>query len=163
LVNPPRTLAGSIVALVFLGLILFGIVVRWWKSTTAITGQEAAERAGKTRKYSLPADFNLDVAAERGTEGQIFIVGSTNLPDGTKLSIEVSPGQESEAGDSAVFVTNGHFRSAGFTKRNQPYSAGKYKVRVFCYFNQIWQNREVLAAVGEGGKNLQGGLFKLRF
>jgi hypothetical protein len=169
LVNPPRTSTKFFVVLVFLGFLSFGVAVRLWKSsptgtnrTIVAPGQEASKEASAGRAYSLPANFKLDVAAERGPEGQVFIVGSTNLPDETKLSIETSRGQESGSGDSAVFVMNGHFRSAGFTKGRQPYPAGNYTVRVFCLFNRTWQNRAVLAAVGEGGANLHGRLFKLK-
>jgi len=39
--------------------------------------------------YQLPSDITIDTIAERDQSGQIFLSGSTNLPDGVKLGVEI--------------------------------------------------------------------------
>jgi hypothetical protein len=111
-------------------------------------------------QYVLPAEIKLNVRAERGPEAETFIVGSTNLPDGMKLGVEIASERRIEAQDFEIFVRNGQFRSTGFTKNKQPYPAGDHKVVVLSYFNEAWQSPQVLSIVGKGGNNLKGKLFK---
>ncbi|HKM79598.1 MAG TPA: zinc ribbon domain-containing protein [Candidatus Acidoferrum sp.] len=110
--------------------------------------------------YVLPTKIELDARAERGPDGETFITGSTNLPDGIKLGIDILVGQKLGGQDYDVIVRNGQFRSAGFTKGEQPWPAGNYRVRILSIFNEAWQTPEVLSIVGKGGKNLHGKLFK---
>jgi hypothetical protein len=111
-------------------------------------------------KYVLPAEIKLDARAERGPEGETFIVGSTNLPDAMRLGIDILVGQKTEAQDWHIVVRNGQFRSAGFTHGKQPYPAGSHRIRILSIFNEAWQSPQVLSIVGKGGKNLQGTMFK---
>jgi hypothetical protein len=107
--------------------------------------------------YVLPAEFTLVTTAERGSGGEIYLTGTTNLPDGTKLGAEVPVGAGQ---DYSIFVRNGQFRSAGFTSSGRPLPAGPHKVKVLTYFNESWQTPETLRIVGRGGANLKGKLFK---
>src|ERR1700693_1770501 len=58
-------------------------------------------------QYGLSGDIKLNVRAERGQEGEIFIVGSTNLPDGMKLGVQITSERRLEAEDFEVVVRNG--------------------------------------------------------
>src|SRR5579859_6187415 len=53
--------------------------------------------------YVLPSELFLSPTAHRGPEGELYINGSTNLPDGVKFDIEVMP------------VSKEHFPSARLT------------------------------------------------
>ena len=112
--------------------------------------------------YVLPGEITLEFSVERGDLGRIFVVGSTNLPDGTKLGAEVTEPGGGEAQDYKILVINGKFRSEGFTNEGLPIPAGKRKVHMLAYFNSAWQPPEVLRIVGDGGANLKGKPIKLQ-
>lgn len=120
----------------------------------------SASQPNPTATYVLPTEIKLDARAERGSEGEILIVGSTNLPDGMRLGVDILAGQKIEAQDWHLVVRNGLFRSAAFIKGKQLYPAGNHMVRFLSVFNGAWQIPQVLAIVGTGGKNLHGKLFK---
>jgi hypothetical protein len=135
------------------------------------------------KPYLTSAELTLDPQAIRTSDGQVVISGTTNLPDGLKMSIEVERGRlplgapKAVASDDAVIVKDGKFASAPlwlqvpntrFTKsgwprgvsvdmRDVPFPQGKFKVHLSSYFNGAWQTPEVLSAIGgEDGKRLKG-------
>lgn len=108
--------------------------------------------------YTVPAEVTLETNFERGPAGEIFVVGTTNLPNGTKLGFEVPVGGGQ---DYKVIVANGQFRSTGFTAKGSPLPAGPAKIQVLTRFNGAWQTPAVLQLVGKGGANLKGGVVKL--
>jgi len=95
------------------------------------TTQVATQRKAH---YTMPSEIVLDVSAERGSGGEIFIVGSTNLPDGTKIGAEVPFGQKRLGQDFEIYISGGKFRSAGFGARGGPRGGplppGKYGVHL---------------------------------
>jgi hypothetical protein len=60
-----------------------------------------------------------------------------------------------------AFVKNGQFRSGPLYQAVPSPITGSQPLEIIAYFNAAWQSRDVLTAVGSGGKNLQGKLFKL--
>lgn len=113
------------------------------------------------RSRALPSRFFIEPSVERGPEGEIYITGSTNLPDGLRIGTEVPVSGKRSAQDFRVNVASGKFRSAGFSVGADPFPPGKRKVRFLAYFNEAWQNPALLRLVGRGGSNLAGELFKL--
>ena len=107
------------------------------------------------KSYSLPSEIKLTVSAERNSFNGVVIVGETNLPDGTKLGVELTHGEKTDAQDFSVFVSAGKFRSASFSKGVASIPAGKQEVHIFTYFNEIWQSKEILRLVGNGGQQLK--------
>jgi len=101
-----------------------------------------------------PTDITLSATAERGSTGEVAIVGSTNLPDGTKIGAEVDGAQ-----DFNIRVSRGAFRSAGFTNGTRALPQGPHKIRILAYFNEAWQSAKVLGAIGKGGSRLNVGTF----
>src|ERR1035441_963476 len=98
-------------------------------STTTIT-----PRSEPT--YSVPAEIPLTASADRDANNGTVINGTvingpTNLPDGTKLGIELMNGGRATAQDFDVFVASGKFRSAGFRKNTSPLPPGKQQVHIF--------------------------------
>lgn len=106
-------------------------------------------------QYILPDTITLTASAGRDEGGATIISGTTNLPDGTKLGVELMAGGREIAQDLNVVVASGRFRSGGFRKANSPLPPGKQKVHLFTYFTTSWQPQTVLALVGDGGKKLK--------
>lgn len=135
-----------------------------------------ASNASKT----LASEPFVNATAERGPEGETYISGSTNLPEGMKMWLTV--GSSASPDDEGVFVRRGKFRSAALyaespnpdlraakAKRpagdsirvlKSPFPAGIHKVSFTAFFNGAWQDESVLLLTGEGGKNLRGKIFK---
>jgi hypothetical protein len=142
---------------------------------TCKENRDTIQSAVETKKYELPLEVFLDAAAERGPAGQIFITGSTNLPDSLKIGVEIPEVKWKEtvkdqqgrqqaitlfAQDFKVAIQSGRFRSVGFMAHKKPYPAGKHKLHFIAHFNGAWQSKEILRIVGDGGKNLRGKIFK---
>jgi hypothetical protein len=132
--------------------------------------------------YVLPTELFLKFMVRRGAEGEVYIDGSTNLPEGLKVNFEVAAAGKEPAPSGTVIVRNGEFRSAGLmaASRNPhyrpamkgwpeagnskyvdvPFPPGKRKVHFTAYFNSAVQSAEVLKVTGDGGRNLTGPMFK---
>ncbi len=106
----------------------------------------------------LPADFFLNPVAERGTDGEIYISGTTNLPDGMRMWVVLG---HRKGAEQKTFVIEGSFRSGPHSEKGIAPITGTQPVEFIAYFNGAWQSKIVLSLVGEGGKNLHGRLFKL--
>lgn len=160
-------------------------------SLVLLAGCSGPRDQGNTaRIYQLPAELTIDMRAERGPEGEIYVLGSTNLPDRFKLWVHVESGRgphgepKAIASDDAVLVSNGAFKTVGlwsqspspyftadirrlrdaanFKYRKRPFAAGEYHVRATAFINGFWQPEDVLTALGgEGGKKLHGKILKL--
>ena len=107
--------------------------------------------------YVLPDEFTLAPVAERGSEGEIYISGTTNLPDGMKMWVILGP----KKAQQDVFVRGGKFRSGPLYQKVSSPIAGRQSLEVTAYFNGAWQSNTVLSLIGDGGKNVHGNLFKL--
>jgi hypothetical protein len=57
-------------------------------------------------------------------------------------------------------VRGGRFRSGPLYQGVSVPITGSQPLQITAYFNGAWQNNAVLAALGDGGKTLQGGFFK---
>ena len=108
------------------------------------------------RPYVLPAEFSLNPIAQRGPQGEIYISGTTNFPDGMKMGVVLG----TKNAQRQAIVRDGQFRSGPFYDEEVPMT-GNQPLEIVAYFTAAWQSKDVLAALGEGGKNLQGKLIKL--
>jgi hypothetical protein len=133
--------------------------------------------------YVLPSEFFLTTVVSRGPEGEIYIHGSTNLPDGMNIQVELVPTKVY----GEVTIQNGSFSTtrlmakslnphfipglpeAGNSKYIEvPFPPGRKQIHYHASFsgntattfNSVFQRPEVLKVVGEGGKNLSGAMFK---
>jgi hypothetical protein len=111
--------------------------------------------SGPVNDYHLPDKITLTASAVRDASGGTVIEGTTNLPDESKLGLELMIGNRTTAQDFDVFVVSGKFHSARFERGASPLPAGKQKVHIFTYFNTNWQSESVLKLVGTGGGNLK--------
>ncbi len=137
--------------------------------------------------FSPNSDLVIDASATRTDDGRVVISGTTNLPDGLKMWVDVEEGKlplgapKSIASDESVVVQNGKFSTqplwmsvpnTQFTKkgwpkgvivdvRQRPFLAKPYKVHFLAYFNGAWQSKDVINAVGgEGARPLKGKIIK---
>lgn len=115
-----------------------------------------APQPAPRKPYVVPAEFLLKPVAERGLEGEIYISGTTNFPDGMKMWVVLGP----KKAQQDAFVRGGRFRSGPLYQGVPVPITGSQPLQITAYFNGSWQNKDVLAALGEGGRNLQGELFK---
>jgi hypothetical protein len=141
------------VALAFLSalfLVLIGC------SSEAPRPASVAPQPGPQKPYVIPEEFTLNPVAERGPQGEIYISGTTNFPDGMKVWVVLGP----KKAQQDAFVRGGTFRSGPLYEGAPVPVRGSQPLQITAYFNGAWQNKTVLAALGNGGKNLQGKLFK---
>ena len=110
------------------------------------------------KAYVLPADFFLNPVAEREPQGEIYISGTTNLPDGMQMWVVLGR----KGTEEKTFISEGSFRSGPHYEKGTIPITGTQPVEFTAEFNPAWQNKTVLSLVGEGGKNLHGRLFKLK-
>lgn len=162
-----RSLQGQVI-LLGLGLFAFGC--------------SSEPKPANPAAYTLPPELVIEAHALRGPEGELYIVGSTNFPDGMKMWVHVGA-PKVIASDDDVRVHNSKFETkalwqqvsnpffnskmakfpdgAKLKVRKIPLSAVRYKVQFEAYFNSGWQKPEVLKLLGgEGGKNLEGKIFR---
>lgn len=116
-----------------------------------------SSESSSQKVYVLPAEFFLTPSAERGSEGEIYITGTTNFPDETKIWVILGP----KKAQADAFVQDGRFRSGALYRDGATPIAGNQHLEIMAYFNGAWQKQTVLSLLGEGGKNLHGSLFKL--
>lgn len=137
--------------------------------------------------FSTTNDLVIDASAARTDDGRVVILGTTNLPDGLKMWVNVEEGKlplgapKSIASDESVYVHDGKFSTQPlwmdvpnneFTKkdwpkgvivdvRQRPFLTKPYKVHFLAYFNGAWQSKDVISAVGgDGAKPLKGKIIK---
>ena len=133
--------------------------------------------------YILPSKLLLRTEVTRGKQGEIYIHGSTNLPDGMNIELEVVPTKVY----GEVTVQNGSFATSGLMAKSPnthfikglpeagnskyiqvPFPLGRKQVHFHASFagnsattfDSIFQRPEVIKVVGEEGKNLRGEMFK---
>jgi len=156
-------------------------------SSSSNPNQNSSTVTSPPKPFVRTADLFLTGHADRTNNGQVVISGTTNLPDGLKMWVDVEAGHlplgapKVVAGDEDVFVKDGKFNTVPlwlevpntrFTKkgwpksvnvnvRQVPFPAGQFKVHFTAFFNGAWQTREVIAALGgEDGTNLKGKILK---
>ncbi len=103
-------------------------------------------------------DIAVQIAMHRAPDNALLVTGATNLPEGTKLWVELYDPQTNRLlGQAKTQVTDGMFVASGFTQGGQPYPHGWYSVEVIAYFNGPWQQPEaVMQIVGREGEYLVG-------
>ena len=133
---------------------------------------------------ALPTECFMTVHAERGSDGAIYLIGSTNLPDGLHIGVMLLNGAHRPGKLDVmamrlnirdrlfpltfdVYAKSGAFRSAGLMDGNRPYPPGKHEVRFQAFFQplytdprQNWQSASVLAVIGGKGEKLHGPIIK---
>jgi hypothetical protein len=105
---------------------------------------KSKDRAESAKDSSSKTRLQIDVNPEtRGN--QTYFLGKTNLPDGTKLGIDLeSPGtRKYKAQDYGIIVKNGTFESGGFSDKGELLK-GNFNLSLFTVFNSHWQTASLL-------------------
>jgi len=103
-------------------------------------------------------DVTVQVVMHRADDDSLLVMGGTNLPDGTKLWIQLKESKTGRLlGTGKTTVTNGTIAASGFSNHGTPHPHDWYRVEVLGYFNGPWQQPDaVLAIVGREGDLLAG-------
>jgi len=103
-------------------------------------------------------DVLVQLALHRAEDDSLLATGVTNLPDGTKLWVElVSSADGKQLGSAKSTVSKGMFVGSGFTSQGAPYPHSWYTVEALAYFNGPWKQPDaVLDIVGREGAYLVG-------
>lgn len=83
------------------------------------------------------------------------IIGYTNLPEGTKMMVDVSRKKASYFGQSEAFVRDGRLQTENFTVSGAPLPPGTYKVEISTPLPGI-EPASVQQVIGKRGENLKG-------
>lgn len=102
-------------------------------------------------------DVTISAKAEGG--GKPTVVGTTSLPDGTDLMIELSRSASSYAAQDKAKVNGGYFRAGPFSQKGNDLNPGVYVLRVTMPITAV-QPTAVQQVIGSEGSNLKGSLVK---
>ena len=87
--------------------------------------------------------LQLELEYKKVNNSVIFL-GYTNLPNGTKLGINLQGPRKYYAQDFDIIVKNGHYESQKFTSAGKPL-IGDFQVELFTILNKHWQSQETLS------------------
>lgn len=134
-----------------------------YPSATLRTWKEHAEHDAKAMLGRPVSGQSLDAAVEvslqRGDDDLLVATGTTNLPSGTRLWVQISPVPSDGAPTTAkAQVFDRHFVSEGAKHRSGGvFKQDWYIVTVLAYFNSPWKQPDsVLAITGHDGAHLVG-------
>jgi hypothetical protein len=129
-------------------------VLRAWKQDAEKDAQELLGRPISAQSI----DVSIQVSLHRADDGAIVVTGNTNLPDGTRLWVELfESGSKRLFGQVDTKTNEGMFAATGFLNHGVPYAHGWYTIEALAYFNGPWgQSDAVLSIVGEEGEYLIG-------
>ncbi len=108
-------------------------------------------QAGK----SITAAVSLNM--ERGVDGRVRIVGSTNLPDGMSLMIRIRNVDARYGAQDSIKLMNGKFVTTWFSDHGKPPPNGTYEINISSPLPSV-QSAPVRAVIGEQGENLLGAI-----
>jgi hypothetical protein len=129
-------------------------ILRAWKRQA-----EEDARAMLGRPISAQSlDVSIEVVLHRDLDDSLLVTGSTNLPDGTKLWVELcEPATGRNLGQAKTTVSQGMLAASGFKEGNMPHPHGWCVVQILAYFNGPWQQPDaVVDIVGREGEHLVG-------
>ncbi len=95
-----------------------------------------------SQDISAKTEIQISLENKQIGKGTVFY-GETNLPDGTKLGINLEKDGMLCGQDFKIFVSSGEFCSGAFTSHGYPLS-GTYNVGLFTVFNKLWQTKDIL-------------------
>lgn len=101
----------------------------------------------------IKVDVSLEM--ERGTDGRVRILGTTNLPHGMTLMINLRGVGTRYGAQDKVEVINGRISTTWFSDGGKPLPFGMYEVRISSPLPAL-QSAAVRAVIGQTGENLSG-------
>jgi len=100
-------------------------------------------KSNSNQKELKELSFNFDVIPRKGL---VRVVGTSNLPEGTKIGVSVNGLNFDYSGqDFDILVSkDGSFESRLFTDKGNPIQKGEIKVEVILHFTHFWQSEDIL-------------------
>lgn len=162
------TIFYSSLVIIFIVLIyIFHVIDKVDMEKQLIIEQEVAKatKAAKIVKKPIIKYSKLAVTKVTYKDNKIIVVGSSDLPDNSMITVKVVPIKDSAAGTdsqspeliSKTTLHNGVFTCEVNLLDKQQYYAEKYKV-IINFTPGLQMNKNVLIAVGIHGENLIGKL-----
>jgi hypothetical protein len=129
-------------------------ILRAWKE--AAEGEARAMLGIPISAQAL--DAQAEVVLHRAADNSLIVVGSTNLPNGTRIWVDLHrTGSGPEIGHMEARVHEGTLGVSGFKDGEHPFPHGWYCVELLSYFNGPWQqSAAVMEIVGPDAKYLAG-------
>jgi len=115
-----------------------------------------------TKPYTLPTEMLLDAHAERGPEGEIYVVGATNFPVGMKLGVWVFPmgSRKAVSSDPNVYVNNATLINM---EKGRIFTAGLWQEIPNPYFSPKMLNWPDAEKLKVRRRPLRAGKYSVRF
>lgn len=103
-------------------------------------------------------DARAEIVLHRAADNSLIVVGATNLPNGTRIWIDLRRTRRgTEVGHMEAQVNEGTIAASGFKDGESPFAHGWYSVELLSYFNGPWrQPAAVMEIVGPDAKYLAG-------
>jgi hypothetical protein len=130
------------------------VTLRTWKQHA-----EEEARALLGRPISAQSlDVSVQVSMHRATDDSLTVTGITNLPNGTKLFVELYESRKNNMlGQLKVVLNDGMFAASRLINGKTPHPPGWYTVEVLAYFNGPWQQPDAVRDIaGKEGEYLVG-------
>ena len=129
-------------------------VLRAWKHVAEDDAQAMLGRPVSPQAI----DVSVQVTLDRAADDALMVIGTTNLPDGTRLWVDLhESGGGRLLGHVEAKTSAGLFAAPGYVARDVPHAHGWYMVEVLAYFNAPWRQTDaVTAIVGHEGEFLAG-------
>lgn len=106
---------------------------------------------------AIALEARIAISAYRGDRP--LISGTTNLPDGTDLMIEISRRQTNFSAQSKTKVVAGKFQAGPFSQYSSPLNPGTYVVEITMPIAEV-QSAAVQVSLGSNGEKLTGSLVR---
>lgn len=99
--------------------------------------------------------LNVEIKAEVEGEEKPVILGKTNLPDGTKLTVTIRRKQSAYMAQDSIEVKNAGFRTVAFSQKGSALNDGKYEISISSPLAML-QPKSVQAVIGSDGSEMVG-------
>ncbi|WP_299977711.1 hypothetical protein [Desulfobacula sp.] len=129
------------------------LLQEWQRQAEAITRSLLGQPQGQ-----MPFYVEIEFSLHRDSNGGLIVGGVTNLPEKTKLMINLKRySNQHLLGQTKVAVYNSTFIAGPFTNKELPHPHAWYSVEILAHFNRPWQQPDVvLSIIGMNGKGITG-------
>jgi hypothetical protein len=134
-----------------------GFLIYTWEKKQVQTENQYDVSKQKSPQAGKEIKVNVSLEIEKGGDGRIRLLGTTNLPNGMELMIELHKVGGGYAAQDKVAVANGRFTSDWFSERGKPIPPGTFEISVSSPLPAL-QPEAVRAVIGQTGENLTGSI-----
>ena len=125
------------------------------KTKTAQTEKQYDTSKQKPPQVGKGIKVDVSLELERGTDGRVRILGTTNLPHGMTLMTDLRKVGAKYFAQDKVEVINGRISTTWFSDGGKALPSGAYEVSISSPLPAL-QSAAVRAVIGQTGENLSG-------